>query len=66
MKILIIGGDGYLGWPTALYLSNQGHDVAIVDNFARRGYDLEFGFSSLTPILDLHQRVDLWKKESLK
>jgi UDP-sulfoquinovose synthase len=66
MKILIIGGDGYLGWPTALYLSNQGHDVAIVDNFARRGYDLEFGFSSLTPILDLQQRVDLWKKRSGK
>ncbi|MBT3923224.1 MAG: NAD-dependent epimerase/dehydratase family protein [Nitrospina sp.] len=66
MKILIIGGDGYLGWPTALYFSKQGHDVAIIDNFARRGYDLEFGFSSLTPILDLHQRVDLWKKETGK
>jgi UDP-sulfoquinovose synthase len=66
MKILITGGDGYLGWPTALYFSNQGHDVAIIDNFARRGYDLEFGFNSLTPILDLHQRVDLWKKKTGK
>ncbi len=49
MKILILGGDGYLGWPTALHLSEAGHDVAVVDNFARRGYDHEMGTGSLVP-----------------
>jgi UDP-sulfoquinovose synthase len=43
VNILVLGGDGYLGWPTALYLSRKGHRVGIVDNFARRGYDLEMG-----------------------
>ena len=39
MKILVLGGDGYLGWPTALHLSDSGHEVAVADNFARRHYD---------------------------
>ncbi len=43
MKILVLGGDGYLGWPTALHLSAAGHQVAVADNFARRGYDHELG-----------------------
>ena len=43
MKILVLGGDGYLGWPTALHLSEVGHEVAVADNFARRGYDNELG-----------------------
>ena len=43
MKILVLGGDGYLGWPTALHLSERGHDVAVADNFARRQYDYELG-----------------------
>ncbi|MGO8885294.1 MAG: hypothetical protein ACLPUO_06595 [Streptosporangiaceae bacterium] len=47
MKILVLGGDGYLGWPTALHLSESGHDVAVAGNFARRGYDLEIGVESL-------------------
>ncbi len=61
MKVLVLGGDGYLGWPTALYLSRRGHQVGIVDNFARRRYDLELGVGSLVPIADLHQRVRRWQ-----
>ena len=61
MKVLVLGGDGYLGWPTALYLSRRGHQVGVVDNFARRRYDIELGVSSLVPIADLHQRVRRWR-----
>ncbi len=64
MRILVLGGDGYLGWPTALHLSRRGHDVGIVDNFARRSYDHEMGVDSLVPILRLHQRVRLWEEIS--
>jgi UDP-sulfoquinovose synthase len=60
MKILILGGDGYLGWPTALHLSAAGHEVAVADNFARRGYDYEMGVDSLTPIETLQARVGAW------
>ncbi|MGB6453008.1 MAG: NAD-dependent epimerase/dehydratase family protein [Streptosporangiaceae bacterium] len=60
MKILILGGDGYLGWPTALHLSAVGHDVAVADNFARRGYDYEMGVDSLVPIETLQARVAVW------
>jgi len=62
MKILILGGDGYLGWPTALHLSAAGHDVAVADNFARRGYDYEIGVDSLTPIETLQTRVNTWRQ----
>ncbi len=61
MRILILGGDGYLGWPQALSLSSQGHDVTILDNLARRLFDLEHGFDSLIPIQTLHERVAVWK-----
>ncbi|MGB7050587.1 MAG: NAD-dependent epimerase/dehydratase family protein, partial [Acidimicrobiales bacterium] len=61
MNILVLGGDGYLGWPTALYLSRRGHRVGVVDNFARRGYDFEMGVESLVPIVSLQQRVRRWK-----
>jgi UDP-sulfoquinovose synthase len=64
VKVLVLGGDGYLGWPTALYLSRRGHQVGIVDNFARRRYDKELGVSSLVPIADLHQRVRRWRDMS--
>ncbi len=64
MRILVLGGDGYLGWPTALYLSRRGHDVGVVDNFARRGYDLEMGVDSLVPISNLQQRVRRWEAVS--
>ncbi len=62
MKILILGGDGYLGWPTALHLSAAGHEVAVADNFARRGYDYEIGVDSLTPIETLQTRVTTWRQ----
>lgn len=64
MRIMVIGGDGYLGWPTALHLAARGHDVAIVDNLIRRGYDNELGTHSLTPILSIHERVALWQRIS--
>jgi len=64
VKILVLGGDGYLGWPTALYLSRRGHQVGVVDNFARRGYDAEMGVGSLVPIAPLSTRIDRWKEVS--
>src|SRR5450755_15641 len=60
MQILVLGGDGYLGWPTALHLSALGHEVAVCDNFARRGYDVEMGVESLVPIATLDERVAAW------
>ncbi len=62
MRILILGGDGYLGWPTALHFSARDHDVAVVDNFLRRRYHLELGTDSLTPIRSLHERVEAWRQ----
>jgi UDP-sulfoquinovose synthase len=64
VRILVLGGDGYLGWPTALHLSRRGHDVAVVDNFARRQYDHEMGVDSLVPIASLQQRVRRWHEVS--
>jgi UDP-sulfoquinovose synthase len=64
MRILILGGDGYLGWPQSLYLSSKGFDVTIFDNFSRRLFDLERGFSSLIPISTLYERVSAWKEVS--
>ncbi len=64
VNILVLGGDGYLGWPTALYLSRRGHRVGVVDNFARRGYDLEMGVESLVPIVSLQRRVRRWREIS--
>ena len=62
MKVLVLGGDGYLGWPTALHLSQVGHDVAVADNFARRGYDHEMGVDSLVPIESLRARTAAWRE----
>ena len=64
MRILVLGGDGYLGWPTALHLSRRGHDVGVVDNFARRQYDNEMGVDTLVPIAQLQTRVRTWKEVS--
>jgi UDP-sulfoquinovose synthase len=61
MRILVLGGDGYLGWPTALHLSEAGHDVGVADNFARRNYDFEMGVDSLVPIESLQTRVRAWR-----
>ena len=64
MKVLILGGDGYLGWPTAMQLSAAGHEVAVVDNFLRRSMAVELGADSLTPIQSLQQRVRAWHEVS--
>lgn len=64
MRILILGGDGYLGWPTAMHFSRQGDDVAIVDNFTRRTGHLERGTDSLTPIVPMQDRVHAWEQVS--
>jgi UDP-sulfoquinovose synthase len=66
MQILVLGGDGYLGWPTALHLSALGHEVAVNDNFARRGYDEEMGVESLIPIVTLDERIAAWREVSSK
>ena len=66
MRVLILGGDGYLGWPTAMRFSGQGHDVAVVDNFARRRWVDEAGGDSLTPIVSLDERIDAWREVSGK
>jgi len=62
MKICVLGGDGYCGWATALYLSAKGHSIAIVDNFARRQWDHELGVQTLTPIRTLSERLKVWKE----
>jgi UDP-sulfoquinovose synthase len=62
MRILVLGGDGYLGWPTAMHLSQRGHDVAVLDNFLRRTWDHEIGAHSLTPIRSLQERVAAWRE----
>jgi UDP-sulfoquinovose synthase len=64
MRVLVLGGDGYLGWPTALHFSARGHEVAVVDNFARRLYDKEMGVQSLVPVATLEKRLARWKAES--
>jgi UDP-sulfoquinovose synthase len=64
MRILVLGGDGYLGWPTALNLSALGHDITVVDNLVRREYDVEMGVDSLIPIASLQDRVKKWKELS--
>ena len=61
-RILILGGDGYLGWPTAMAFSRAGHRVAIVDNFAKRHWELEVGVRPLLPIPTLHERVRAWRE----
>jgi UDP-sulfoquinovose synthase len=62
MKIGVLGGDGYCGWATALYLSARGHSVSIVDNFARRQWDHELGVQTLTPIRPLSDRLKIWQQ----
>ncbi|HLH42248.1 MAG TPA: NAD-dependent epimerase/dehydratase family protein [Bryobacteraceae bacterium] len=62
MKMCVLGGDGYCGWATALYLSRRGHEVAIVDNFLRRQWDFELGAQTLTPIQPLTERLRAWQE----
>jgi len=66
MRILILGGDGYLGWPTALRFSARGHEVFVVDNFSRRRWHDEQSTGSLTPIRGLADRIDAWREISGK
>ncbi len=62
MKIIVLGGDGFCGWATSLHLSAEGHDVTIVDNFARRRTDEELGVQSLTPIRSMDERLAAWRE----
>jgi len=62
VKVLILGGDGYLGWPTAMHLAQAGHDVAVADNLLRRNMATELGTNSLTPIQPLQDRVTVFKE----
>ena len=64
MRVLVLGGDGYLGWPTAMSLSAHGHEIAVADNYLRRQMVTESNSDSLTPILDLPQRAKAWKEVS--
>jgi len=66
MRILVLGGDGFCGWPTSLHLSACGHDVAIVDNLSRRNIDNELECNSLTPIRPMGERLRAWKEVSGK
>ena len=61
MKVLVIGGDGYCGWATALYLSNQGYEVGILDSLVRRHWDLQLGVETLTPIASIQHRLQRWQ-----
>jgi UDP-sulfoquinovose synthase len=61
-RIIILGGDGFCGWPTALHLSAAGYDVTVVDNFSRRTIDVELGCESLTPIATMERRVKRWRQ----
>jgi len=64
MKVLVLGGDGFCGWPTSLHLSALGHEVAIVDNLSRRKIDIELECDSLTPIRPMGERLHAWKDAS--
>ena len=63
-RVLVLGGDGYLGWPTAMAFSRAGDRVAVVDNFAKRQWELELGVQPLFPIPTLHERVRAWREVS--
>ena len=64
MRILILGGDGYLGWPTAMHLSKHGHEVAVVDNYLRRNLAREENVETLFPVPNLYERAQLWREVS--
>lgn len=64
MKVVVLGGDGFCGWPASLHLSAKGYDVTIVDNLSRRGIDRELGAESLTPIRPIEERLEAWREVS--
>jgi UDP-sulfoquinovose synthase len=64
MRVLVLGGDGFCGWPTTLYLSDRGHDITIIDNLSRRKIDVELEVDSLTPIRPIGERIAVWREVS--
>jgi len=64
MRVLVLGGDGFCGWPTALYLSDRGHDITILDNLSRRKIDVDLEVDSLTPIVPIGDRIAAWREVS--
>ncbi|MBK8798640.1 MAG: GDP-mannose 4,6-dehydratase, partial [Anaerolineales bacterium] len=61
-RVIVLGGDGFCGWPTSLRLSHEGYDVTIVDNLSRRKIDVELGCQSLTPIQPIERRLQSWQQ----
>jgi UDP-sulfoquinovose synthase len=64
MRVLVLGGDGFCGWPTSLYLSDRGHDITILDNLSRRKIDVDLEVDSLTPIVPIGDRITAWREVS--
>jgi UDP-sulfoquinovose synthase len=64
MRLLVLGGDGFCGWPTSLYLSGRGYDVTILDNLSRRKIDVDLEVGSLTPITPVGDRLRAWHEVS--
>src|ERR1700761_8608028 len=64
MRVLVLGGDGFCGWPTSLYLSDRGYDVTILDNLSRRKIDLDLEVCSLTPVSAIGDRLRAWREVS--
>ena len=64
MKIAILGGDGFVGWPTSLHLSDKDHEVHIIDNLSRRWIDTELGVQSLTPMDSIQERTRIWHEKT--
>jgi UDP-sulfoquinovose synthase len=64
MRVLVLGGDGFCGWPTSLYLSDRGHEVTIIDNLSRRKIDIDLEVESLTPIRPISERLKVWNEVS--
>lgn len=62
MKVLVLGGDGFCGWPCSVNLADAGHDVVIVDNLSRRKIDIDLGVESLTPIATIQDRLTAWEQ----
>ena len=62
MKIAVLGGDGFVGWPTVLHLSAAGHDIHVIDNLSRRWIDTELGVQSLTPMDSIQERCRIWRE----
>lgn len=63
-KVLVLGADGYCGWVTSLYLAKQGFDVGLLDNLARRSWDKDLGFETLTPIASMEDRLACWEEKT--